>query len=237
MSGEQVTQPTEQVTQPALSQPQVNQPQVEPKPEPKPDLLTRVSQFKRSELTTIDPKSDGVDFDFKELESIQDPAQKELMFKAYKSMQSGWNKKYQSLSEQRKEVEKKLSDYSNWDTDKVNRLLNDPTFIKAAQQVAASKAPSTYQGTTEEWSSLSEGEKAKFRQMEQELNQLKQLNLQTETKRQDEQLKQKYGNYAPDVVDTTLSNLMSGKQQATREDIWKVIDYEDGVKRAYELGR
>ena len=54
---------------------------------------------------------------------------------------------------------------------------------------------------------------------------------------QDEQLKTKYANYDPSAVDVITSELLTGKRQATREDLFRAIDYENAVKRAYELGK
>jgi hypothetical protein len=31
--------------------------------------------------------------------------------------------------------------------------------------------------------------------------------------------------------------MMQGRVQATREHLWKVVDYESAVKRAYDLGK
>jgi hypothetical protein len=58
-----------------------------------------------------------------------------------------------------------------------------------------------------------------------------------ELKKQDETLKTRYANYNPEAVDIITSDLLTGKVRATREDLWKVYDYEPAVKRAYELGR
>jgi hypothetical protein len=66
---------------------------------------------------------------------------------------------------------------------------------------------------------------------------LEQSNWQALKSQQDAQLKNKYTNYAPDMIDTLTTDLIQGKRQATREDLWKAVDYDDAVRRAYELGK
>ena len=60
---------------------------------PEPDLMTKVTQFKRPETS---PVAEGVDigFDYKEIEAIKDPVAKDIAIKAYRSMQSGVTKKF-----------------------------------------------------------------------------------------------------------------------------------------------
>ena len=38
-------------------------------------------------------------------------------------------------------------------------------------------------------------------------------------------------------MDSLTKDLLAGKYQATREDIWKVHDYESMANRAYQLGK
>ena len=51
------------------------------------------------------------------------------------------------------------------------------------------------------------------------------------------QIKSRYKNYDSRIVDEAYEGLKTGKVQATREDLWKAIDYERAIKRAYELGK
>jgi hypothetical protein len=67
---------------------------------------------------------------------------------------------------------------------------------------------------------------------------MEQLLLNQNKVAEDTRLKQKYGDrYAPDIVDTTISNLVTGKVNASREDIWKVINHDENVQKAYLLGK
>jgi hypothetical protein len=67
---------------------------------------------------------------------------------------------------------------------------------------------------------------------------MEQLLLNERKVQEDVRLKEKYGtDYAPDIVDTTISKLVKGETNATREDIWKVINYDAHVNKAYQLGK
>jgi len=199
-----------------------------------PDLVTRVSQVKVEEPK---PEVKEPEFDFKEIDKIQDPTAKEYAEKAYKSFQRGFNQKFQELAEIRKSYEAKTADTSNWTPERVQSLLNDNNFVNAAKSVMASQAPTTFEGTQEEWSGLSETDKVKFHNMEQEIHMLKQQNFQSKRVQEDESLKTKYGNYKPEAIDILTADLLANRVQATREHLWKVYDYDDAVRRAYELGK
>jgi hypothetical protein len=201
-----------------------------------PDLVTRVSQVKvEPEVKPTEVKEP--EFDFKEIDKITDPAAKEYAEKAYKSFQRGFNQKFQELAEIRKTYETKTAETSNWTPERVQQLLNDGTFVNAAKSVMATQAPSTFEGTQEDWSGLSDTDKAKFHQLENKINFLEQQNFQTKRVQEDESLKTKYVNYKPEAIDILTADLLANKVQATREHLWKVYDYDDAVRRAYELGK
>ena len=92
-----------------------------------------------------------------------------------------------------------------------------------------------------EWSSLTANEKKQWQVMQNELTSLKQQQNQQQIlqsfKAQDDTLKTKYANYDPQAVDMITNDLLTGKRQATREDLFRSYDYENAVKRAYELGK
>lgn len=216
-----------------IKQEQAVQPQVEA---PKPELVTRVSQFKPPE-SGKEPQVSQPDFDYKEIEQIQDPKAREYAEKAYKSFQRGFNQKFQEIAEIRKTYENKINESSNWSPEKIQSLLNNPEFVKSAQEVAKSQAPESFGGSQEDWSNLSEQEKVRFNDMKQRISYLEQQSLQSRKAQEDEHLKTKYANYHPEAIDILTAELLQGKVQATREHLWKVHDYDNGVKRAYELGR
>ena len=220
--------------QPAVVIPAVQPPVVETKPEVKPevkpDLITRVASFKKPEPPPVVPTEEV--FDYKEIENIPDPALKEKAVKMYKSFQRGFGQKFQELAELRKQSEKVIEDTKNWTPERVQSLLNDPNFVSAAKTVAN---PPTQQATEDSW--MSEQDKLKLATMENELIALKrQSELQLKAQ-EDADLKQKYPNYAPDIVDLTIKDLVSGKERATREYIWKAKTYDEQMQNAYELGR
>ena len=196
------------------------------------DLLTRVAEFAKNNeaQATKEVKVEG-GFDFNELENIQDPTAKEVALKAYKSMQSHFTKGYQDISALRKEMEQARESNNTWTPERVQKLVEDPTFVQAAQQVASQPM------SQEEYSALSDTEKAKIKAMESELNVLKQQTISANKVQQDTALKQKYPNYNPNAVDTLTADLLQGKLQATREHLWKVQSYEQAVEAAYKMGR
>jgi len=155
--------------------------------------------------------------------------------KIYKSMESGVGKKFQETAELRKQYESKINE--KWTPSKIQELLNNPDFVMSAQSIVTSQAPKNSGLSDQEWSALSDSDKAKFSALESRQNQMEQLLLKERQGKEDSELKAKYPDYAPDIVDTTVSNLVQGKVNATREDIWKVINYDNHVRRAYELGK
>lgn len=200
---------------------------------PKEDLLTRVSKFKPE---APKPKEETNSFgltkeDYDKVQS--DPT----LSKFYKSMQSDYIKKTQEAAEIKKQTEAIKQQTSNWTVEKLQQEINKPDFIQAAQQIAAVNNPPNSGFTDTEYSALTDKEKAQLSNMQQQLQSMQQQNWQMQQKQQDEQLKGKYANYAPDIVDTTITKLVNGEVRADREVVWKALDYEDAVKRAYELGK
>ena len=215
---------------------------VEQKPAPTQDLVTRVAQFKKEEK----PKESAPDislesdpkFDYKQLEAIKTPEEaKRWAEDAYKSLQRGYNQKYQSVAEMRKDLEKKLSEQTTWTPQRIQAVLQDPNFVQAAQAVMQSQAPTDSGMTEEQWSALSEGEKAKLQSMEKEIINLRQQNQRAVLEQQDKELQGRYANYQPQAVEALIADLSTNRVVATREHLWKVLDYEAAVQRAYELGR
>lgn len=208
-------------------------------PTPTVDLITRVSQFKKPET----PKKDGEDLSIKEpefniqdIDKIADPVAKEQALKAYKSFQRGFNQKFQEIAELRKALESQKGQSQSWTSDRIQQLLQDPEFIKASQEVLQKQAPSTWDGSQQEWSGLNDSEKLKFQHMEAKVQELERSNYISKVRAQDETLKTRYANFNPEAIDILTSDLLAGKVQATREHLHKVIDYEPAVQRSYDLG-
>lgn len=201
---------------------------VQPK---EPDLITRVSQVK----TEVQAKQElDEKFNINELDSaiekLPDPKLKEQVLGLKKSLIKGENQKYQEIANLRKQYEQELAQRSQWTPERVNGLLQDPNFVNAARSIVE-------RDTSTSTSMLSEQEKTMLEQNNRQVQALLQQNQQLLRVQQDAQIKTKYANYDPEVVDKTYEDMVTGRVQATREHIWKVVDYENAVKRAYELGR
>lgn len=207
-------------------------------PSQQPDLVTRVSQFK-PEAPKVTAPVENIDekFDVNDINKITDPQARAYADKAYKSFQRGFNQKFQELAETRKQLESMKNEQITWTPERIKQELNNPTFVQAAQVVSSYQNPTNSGLTDQEFSALSESEKAQLTAMKQEITSLKQQNMQALLAQQDEQLKGKYSNYNPGSVDALYNDMLNGKVQATREHLWKVMDYDDAVKRAYELGK
>ena len=203
----------------------------------KDDLVSRVANYQAEPKTepAPEPKPDEIQkFDYSKLQTLQSADEaKQWAESAYKSMQSDYGRKTQELAEQRKQLEQSQV----WSKDRIAQVVNDPNFQSAAQAYMQSQKPPGYEKTDEEWSALTDGEKKQWFEMQKEITLLKQQNHQTLIAQQDEKLKDKYANYDPIKVDTFYEGLSTGKVQANRGHLWKALDYDDAVRRAYELGR
>jgi hypothetical protein len=210
------------------AKPEVKQ-EATPEVKPQEDLVTRASK-----VVTEQPKKEEPVFNVNDIEKITDPQAKEYAEKAHKEFERTYQKKFQELAAIRKDYETNLQQKQNdkWTPERVQSLLNDKEFVNAAQSVVGTQTTGE-----SEYSSMTDSEKRTLEDNNQKINALYQQNAQLQRQQQDESLKGKYANYAPDFVDLEVNNLLSGKRQATREDIWKVLDYEKAVQRAYQLGK
>ena len=198
---------------------------------PKPDLVSRVASFKEAPKTEQPKNEFGIsDEDYQKV--LTDPT----LSKYYKSMQSGYNKKFQEVAELRKNLEQQANQTKAWTPQRIQELMNDPNFVQAAQSVVQTQAPSTYKGSQQEWSSLTEGEQSKFVQMEREIIGLKQQAVLNELKAQDAELQKRYANYDPKELDLAVNDILSNKLIVTREHIYKALHHDDNVQNAYKLG-
>ena len=202
-------------------------------PVPKEDLISRVSKVKvEPPKAKEEPNPFGLSRE--DYDRVQnDPT----LSKFYKSMQADYIRKTQEASEVRKKAEDQIKQTQTWNVDRLQQEMNKPDFIQAAQQVASMQNPPGSGLSDQEYSALTDKEKAQLHNMQQELHQMKLQNWQMQQRQQDEQLKAKYANYAPDIVDTTINQLVKGEVKADREVVWKALDYENAVQRAYELGK
>lgn len=201
------------------------------------DLVSRVAKFgKESNQPAKQNPSDEIHFDRKELDNIKSAEEaKTWADKAYKSMEKGYQEKYQALAEKRKELEQRLNEQTSWTPQRIQQLLQDPNFVQAAQVVMQTSDGNT--AGSEDWESLDDASKAKLKALETEIMSLKQQNQQTLLHQQDAELSNRYANYDGRAVDSLVQDLSTNRTQATREHLWKVLDYESAVERAYKMGR
>lgn len=216
--------------------PEVTEEVKEAPKEIKEDLLTRASKVKLEPEQPKEKSDDTNPFGLtkEDWDKVHtDPT----LSKYYNSMYNNYAKSKAEINEKSRTIEAKEREFSNWTPEKIQALMNNPQFTESAQKVVQTQAPENWQGSQEQWSSLSDTDKLEFQNMRKEINILKQQNVQVWKDREHERLKNKYANYTSDYVDTTINNVVSGKTQIGVEDIWKALDYENGLKRAYELGK
>jgi hypothetical protein len=211
------------------------------------DIHQRVAQLKAESKPTgapIDPY-EVAGFNRADVEKITDPAARQYVENMAKSFEAGFTKKFQSLADERRQLEaQRTAPPSNqpWTVERLNAELQRPDFVTAAQQAISVRSPQQVAGglTEQEYSNLTEGEKQQLAQATQAnqgvaalQGQLQQMQRQQE----DASLQQKYASYNAQEVDGIFNGMLNGSIQATREHLWKVVDYDNAVARAYELGR
>ena len=198
---------------------------------PKEDLVSRVSKVK---VEAKKEETNPFNLTKEDYDKVQvDP----VLSKFYKSMLSDYTRKTQNLSEKEKEIEKIRLQSSTWTAERLQQEVNKPDFIQAAKTVASLQNPPDSGLTDQEYSALTDKEKAQLSNLNQQMQQIQMQNWQMQQRQQDEVLKTRYANYAPDIVDTTIKRLERGEVKADREVVWKALDYDDAVRRAYELGK
>lgn len=200
-----------------------------------PDLLTKVSQFKAQNQTSEIKNAP----EQPEFESIKDPVAREAAKQAVERLRRGFQSEYdRKLEEAQKVVEKS----KNWTPQRIQQeLLNNPEFLSAAQQVAASQNPPNSGLTDEQFSSLTDKEKQEITSLKNEVNQLKQTNsnaiLQSTISNKDAQLQSKYADYNPVSINSATERLASMTMADIREYVYKADNHDDHVKAAYEMGK
>ncbi len=219
---------------------------------PTEDLVTRASKVSitpaANQETVGQPSSEAsLSFNVKDLEKITDPTARKFAEDAYKSMQSDYTKKTQALASEKAVLKAQLEQSGQYTTSRIQQLLNDPSFVQAAQEYQRLNGPQPQQAptdanadlTADEFSYLTPEQQklyTKTKQMEQTMNIMNNRLQTSEIEKQDMSLKTKYANYDPKSVNDIYQGMMNGSIQATREHLWKVQDYDSAVQRAYKLG-
>lgn len=206
------------------------------------DLTSRVSEVSLDKAPeTTEQKYDRNQFNEK-LAALPPEMQEQVRLFQH-SVYKGAEEKFQEAARLRQEAE--LARQRGWDKDSVQQALQDPTFVQQINQLKQEQQvqenPEGSGLSNEEWSYLSPKEKALlYETRKTQLEEKAKMNeffQRQEWEKQDLQIKSRYKNYDPRIVDNAFNGLRSGQVQATREDLWKAIDYENAVKRAYELGK
>lgn len=218
-------------------------------------VLDRVAATKLpgtpGEPPAIDPY-EVAGFNREDISKITDPTARQYVENMAKSFESGFTKKFQSLAEERKQLETTQAQPRGWTLDRLNAELQNPEFVRVAQQAMAMRgtnpngAPAGNPGglTDDEYSQLNTKEQAALTASAAQANkanagvtalhsELQAMRRQTE----DTALQGKYASYNAAEVDHIYNGMIDGSIQATREHLWKVTDYDNAVQRAYDMGR
>ncbi len=231
---------TESVQQAPITQPNVI-PSIVPEnvaaPAPVKDLITKVSEFKKSQTKPVVQNNENSFFDYKEIDKITDPIAKKFAEDAYKSMQSGFTKKTQEIAEQKRNFDQKMQEMQNWSTERIQRELNNPQFVQAAQAYAQVNNPQNSGLTDEQFSALTPQEKAEISGLKSQINALQQTNYQATVAQRDNQLQSRYPDYNPTQIDATIRDLAQMNPLDIREHVYKSLKHDEDVAAAYELGK
>jgi hypothetical protein len=200
------------------------------------NLIDKVSQFKKTQASTKAPSTNTENsfFDYKEIEKITDPVAKKFAEDAYKSMQSGFTKKTQEIAEYKRSYEQKMAEIDNWSPERIQRELNNPKFVQAAQAVAGNQNDPSI---TDEYSAMTPQEKARIDALMSKVTTLEQSNFQATVAQRDSQLQTRYPDYNPVQIDATIRDLAQMNPLDIREHVYKSLKHDEDVAAAYELGR
>jgi len=207
---------------------------VEIKPD---DILKRVSQHKEEKPQKTETLANSDD-----IEKIKDPEARELVMNLQKSWEKGYNKKFMELAEQRRQLEQQIAKEKQWTPERLQEALKDPTFLNLVQREAQSQQhvapPSNYDGSDEEWSSLSVAEQNRIRKLESQMQQFMTDQEKREIQLADERIKERFDNYSPERINDIQQQLLKGNisNSEIREWIYKADSYEDAVRNAYQMG-
>jgi len=184
----------------------------------------------------------GSDFDrnkFNDMLQKLPEDQRQQLESAYKSLQKGANQKFQTAAEKLKQAESLAK--QPWTIERVRQELQNPDFVQAAQTYAQQQAvqqnPKDSGLDDQEWSALSDSDRKQFHTMAQNQQALQSQLDTILTRQEDDRLKERYKNYDQTRVRQLRDDLIGGRVQATGEHLWKVLDYEPAIERAYQLGR
>lgn len=212
-------------------------PVVNPDATPEPDILTKVSQFKLPVQDKIENPPEQPEF-----AAITDPVAKKAAMEAVERMRRG----IQSSADKRIEEAQKLVNQSkNWTPQRIQQeLLSNPEFLSAAQMIQGQQPSNERSLTQEEYSALTESEKAKLDSVTNLENELKQMKnntaqelLRNTISQKDITLRSKFSDYDSKAIDEATVNLSKLNLADVREYVYKATNYELNVMKAYEMGK
>ena len=226
-----VQQQTQNPTPPA------NPEGMQPAPDENQSILDRVSNFvadNQEQVNTIIENDDGQQFNSEEISQLtQDPKILDFFNKQRQSYDRAYGKKFEEISQLTKDLKSVGNPQSaSWTPERIQAEMSKPDFINAAQSVLGTSSP-TESG---DGSLMTEAEKRKMAELEQQVNQLRTQTTTQHRQQEHNQLQTKYASYDSQAVDTLFYDYLNGKPQATNEDLWKVLDYEAAVQRGYQVG-
>jgi hypothetical protein len=211
---------------------------VTPAAAPEVDLLTRVSQFKAPvvEDKILNPPEQP------EFAKITDPVAREAAKEAVERMRRGMQSDYTKKVE---DAQRLVNQSKSWTPQRIQQeLLTNPEFLQAAQMIQGTQAPQERQLTQEEYSALTDKEKAELNaipQLKNELQQMKNQNLHEQLmvsiNQKDLTLRSKFTDYDPQKINEAAQRFGKLTPADAREYIYKADNYEISVKNAYEMGK
>lgn len=206
---------------------------------PEPDILTRVSQFKLPEIQDkIENPPDQPEF-----ANITDPIAKKSAAEAVERMRRGLQSSYDKKLQ---DAQALVNQSKSWTPQRIQQeLLTNPEFVSSAQMINDQVNNSNDRELTkEEYSSLTNNEKEKLNtvtKLEQELNNIKQQanndQIRTAITQKDLTLRGKFSDYDSKTIDEACVELGKLNLADVREYVYKATNYENNVKKAYEMGK
>lgn len=212
-------------------------PIVNPEATPETDILTKVSQFKLPDQDKIINPPEQPEF-----ASITDPIAKKAASEAVERLRRGMQSDYTKKLE---DAQKLVTQSKSWTPQRIQQeLLNNPEFLSAAQMIQGQQTSNERQLTNEEYSALTDSEKAKLNSVTNLENELKQMKnntaqelLRSTISQKDVTLRAKFSDYDSKAIDEATVNLAKLNLADVREYIYKATNYETNVKKAYEMGK
>ncbi len=206
-------------------------------------VVQRVSQIKEPTTTAPVATDTEITYDPKVLEALSPEARQQA--EAFiKSVQGDYTRKTQVLAEQRKTLEASAAEPQTWTAERLQQMLKDPGFLQIATQALSHRGDGKggvqidgQQFTEEEWSVLSDAEKAQLTQNQNGVKVLQKQMYDLHVQQEDTVLQTKYASYNPEEVNKLSDDLVNNRVRATREHLYQVLNYERDINRAYELGK